>query len=41
MDMNDRTQDALDTAVAAAVQSICRLMLQMDMLVVQIASYHV
>lgn len=41
VDMNDRTQDALDTAVAAAVQSICRLMLQMDMLVVQIASYHV
>ena len=38
--MNDRTQDALDTAVAAAVQSICKLMLHMDMLVVQIAAYH-
>ena len=38
VDMNDRTQDALDTAVAAAVQCICKMMLHVDILVVQIAA---
>ncbi len=40
VDMNDKTQDALERAVAAAVQSISKLAMHLDMLVLQIGWYH-
>ena len=40
VDMNDKNQDALERAVAAAVQSISKLAMHLDMLVLQIGWYH-
>ncbi len=40
VDMNGQTQDALDRAVATAVQSISTMAMHLDMLVLQIGWYH-